>query len=226
MVLRSDIQGIIFDFDNTLYENPPNKDDVFAQAIAQAVIKLGFPGTQAEAVEKALHSYKTHGSEIAVFEKDYGMDERAVFLGQHSAGAPLMAQAIAPRPSLTDSFNKLSGHYELLVLTHGTQEWADQLLAHLELSPALKSTHILGLDHPAVGYKRKNDGVEAFQIAADVMGLPLKNLAVIEDSMGNLLHPHKAGMQTVYVNWGKPAQKLPEHVHVQVETITNLVPKP
>lgn len=224
MVLRNDIKGVIFDFDNTLYENPPNKDDIFAEAMALSVLKLGFPGTHQEALAVARQSYLDHGSEVAAFVENYGMDERAIFHAQHEIGTPLMAQALKPSPVITAAFNKLARNYDLLIVTHATQHWADRLMAHLKLSSALKSGRILGLDHPVVDYNRKNEGPEVFERAASYLGLSINQLAVIEDTVGNLLHPHKKGMQTVFVNWGKPKDNMPVHVHHQVATIAQLKP--
>lgn len=222
MVLRNDIEGLVFDLDNTLYENPPTKDRIFAEAMALAVRKLGFPGTHEEALAVAGQSYKDHGNEIEGFVEKFGMDGQEIYHAQHEVGTGLMIAALQPDPSITKAFNELAKDYKLLIVTHATQHWADRLMDHLQLTPSLKPGHILALDHPVIDYNKKNAGIEVFRRAASYLGLPVNKLAIMEDTIDNLRHPHDHGMQTVFINWGKPKEGLPAHVHNQVPTIAQL----
>ena len=223
-MLRSDIQAVVFDFDNTLYENPPTKDDIFAEAHARAAIHLGAKMDLATAISTARQSYSQHKSEMFLFCRDHGLDEKQLYLHTHSIGAALMAQALQPHQGIKAAFNALSQGRELVLLTHGSEHWARTLMDHLQLSEHVDHKRILALDHPVVNYQRKDVGPGVFNDVAGMIGIPSCHMAMVEDTAINLIHASAVGMQTVLVHWGRPVDPKPAYVDLQMHSIVELAP--
>lgn len=225
MALRPDIQGVIFDLDNTLYQKPPENNDIFARAAARSALSLGFRSTYEKALELARKSGEQYKSEISVFWREHGIDQKEIFRESHRVGVEFMRQAISRDQGLCDAFNHIAaGVKEVLILSHGSQAWVEQLTEHLGYAPALKPNRAFGLDHPMINYRTKDAGPEAFVLAASIMGLNPDKIAVVEDTSANLLHAHALGMQTVHVHWGSPVAPPLTHVHCQVASIRSIRP--
>lgn len=223
-MLRNDIQAVVFDFDNTLYENPPNKDEIFAEAHARAAIYLGAQLDLPSALDLARQSYRQHKSEMFLFCRDHKLDEKELYLHTHRIGTALMAQALQPDSGIKAAFNALSQSRELILLTHGSEHWARNLMDHLQLSEYMDHTRVLALDHPVVNYQKKDFGPGVFNAVAGMIGIPTQKMAMVEDTAANLVHASAVGMQTILVHWGRTANPQPAYVDLQISSITALIP--
>lgn len=221
MTLRNNIRGLIFDLDNTLYENPSGKDGVFSQAAALAAIDLGLKLSFQQALDLAEKSYIDHKSESAVFCQTYGISEEDFHYHAHKHGTALMIQAVPPLKDFASAFNRLAAGYDIRILTHGSQYWAEQLSSHLGYSSSLKEGQILGLDHPAVAYRKKLSP-DIFEDVANMMGLKTDEIAVVEDTAENLVSPYGLGMQTIFIHWGAPLETKPDYISHQVPNFSVL----
>lgn len=223
-MLRSDIKAVIFDFDNTLYENPSTKDDIFAEAHARAALHLGVQMDFATALATARQSYTDHKSEMFLFCRDHGLQEKELYLHTHRIGTALMARALRPDPAIKAAFNTLSQGHELVLLTHGSEHWARNLMDHLQLSEHVAHNRVLALDHPTINYQKKDAGPGVFNAVAGLLGVTTREMALVEDTPHNLIHAAAAGMQTFLVHWGNPRNPKPDYVDVQIRSITEMAP--
>ena len=212
------IEGIVADLDGTLYPFPENKNDIFSNAVARAACNLGFEGGYEKARALASSSWQKYGSEIAVFVEEFGMDQAAIFIEAHDIGSAEMIKHVQPLRSIFDTFNRMSQHDRVAILTHASHIWAMRFVQHLGLGDIIAERNVLALDHPKINFVTKDRGPETFDIAAKAIDVDPRNIVVFEDSIGNLEHAADLGMHTVYVHWGKPKDTLPPYVRSQVAT--------
>lgn len=222
MILERRIKGLVFDLDNTLYRDPANKNSIFAQAAARTALQMGAGMSFAEAVRMAEQSYADHKSEAVAFCQAFGFDRRRFYHRVHEFGVELMLQAIHPVQAFQEAFNRLSATMDVRILTHGSQRWAERLVAHLGYHVVLREDGLLGLDHPKIVNRRKDQGPEVFEAVASIMELRPDEICVVEDTLDNLIIPHRMGMQTVYVHWGKALLDKPDYVSAQIFDFTAL----
>ena len=222
MILERRIKGLVFDLDNTLYRDPANKNSIFSQAAARAALQMGAGMSFVDAVRMAEQSYADHESEAVAFCRAFGFDKKRFYHHVHEFGVELMLQAIHPVQAYKEAFNRLSITLDVRILTHGSQRWAERLVAHLGYHAVLREDCLLGLDHPKIADRRKDQGPEVFEAVASIMGLDPKEICVVEDTLDNLIIPHQMGMQTVYVHWGKALLEEPDYVTAQVFDFTAL----
>jgi putative hydrolase of the HAD superfamily len=222
MILERRIRGLVFDLDNTLYCYPENKNSIFAHAAARAALQMGAGMSFADAVRMAEQSYVDHESEAVAFCRAFDFDRKRFYHHVHEFGVEFMLQAIRPVQAYKEAFNRLSTALDVRILTHGSQRWAERLVAHLGYHAVLREDCLLGLDHPKIADRRKDQGPEVFEAVAGIMGLRPDEMCVVEDTLDNLIIPHQMGMQTVYVHWGKALPEKPAFVTAQVSDFTAL----
>lgn len=222
MVLRNDIRAIILDFDNTLYRDPEDLREIFRRSLAKASIEHGFTGNEHDAIEVAARSYVLYGNELALFFKDHGISPNVLAPAAYGNHLTSMKDRLSPSKELTNSFNALSKRYELLILSHATQKWIDEMVHHLGFAPFLKPDRAFGINHPKVDRAQKDHGTKIFKKMSSHLGVHTGEVAVIEDSVANLRYPKTLGMQTILVDWGTKPIAVPDYVDVQIRSIADL----
>jgi FMN phosphatase YigB (HAD superfamily) len=222
MALRSGIKAIISDLDDTAYRQPPNVNDIHLEGAVRAALKLGFKGSAGDAREIVRKEWRERQQDAGrVFAQEHGIDLGAYTRLRHREILPTYLNILKPDPELRDAFNALGTRTPVVVVTHASQEWGRELTTHLGLKPA----HILGIDHPEIDFRKKNESAEPFLAAAEMLGVRPEEIAVLEDTPSNLRHPWLLHMQTILVTWDKPVEKLPQHIDRQVSTLRDLLPK-
>lgn len=223
-MIRKGVKALVFDFDNTAYRFPENKDSIFCNSAAISAIKLGYQGGMEDALAVASKSFEEHGSEATLFCLEHGIPWKDLYTERHSVGSVMMVDALSRDKCLTSAFNKLSQNFDLVILSHATQEWLDRIVPHLGYDEFLDDDKILGLDSEIVSFCKKNAGTEVYEIIASMLNLDPDEIAVVEDTILNLYPAHQLGMQTFLVHWGEPLEKLPNFVDAQIKTIADLCP--
>ena len=118
-----DIQGIIFDFDHTLYKHGDRRFELYALATAQAALNLGLRKTFAEATAIAVESNALTRSEFTHFVQQYGLPERQLLHEYDKIAAKIFPDYVKAIEGLSDKFNRLSSDRQRAVLTHSSLDW-------------------------------------------------------------------------------------------------------
>jgi len=210
----------VFDLDHTLYPDPADKLERYKKAAARAAVHLGAPLSLGEAEELAAASFKENGSELTVFMERYNIEYGPLTKAYHHFAVEEFADGIRLDPALKDVFNAIAAD-DKVVLTHSTSEWAWPILEKLGMTETLHQSHVLTQDHPDIEYARKDRSEKPFRAAMALLGSVPGDTAMFDDVAANLEIPHRLGMRTVLVHWGKSAAELPAHVHQQTENVAS-----
>lgn len=217
-----DIQGIIFDLDNTLYRHGDRRFELYALATAQAALNLGLKATFRQAKRIASKSNAETGNEFTHFTSVYGLPARELLHEYDKIAVKIFPNYVEAVEGLADKFNRLSGARQRAVLTHSSSHWMEPMIKHVGLGDVFRSDMLFPQDDPRIDYRKKSESREVFEAIAREMHLPPEKIAVVEDTAKNLVIPHELGMYTVLVTWGKPVPVLP-HVSEQVDTVADFL---
>lgn len=218
-----DIQGIIFDLDNTLYRHGDRRFELYALATAQAALNLGLKATFRQAKRIAVKSNAATGNEFTHFTSVYGLPARELLHEYDKIAVKIFPNYVEAVEGLADKFNRLSGARQRAVLTHSSSHWMEPMIRHVGLGDVFRSDMLFPQDDPRIDYRKKSESREIFEAIAREMHLPPEKIAVVEDTAKNLVIPHELGMYTVLVTWGKPPDHPLPHVDEQVDTVSDFL---
>ena len=208
----SGLKGIIWDLDNTLYRIDRAMEDAFHFAVARAVIAAGVDLPFKQAADMAHQSFLKYGHSGRVFIDRYRLDPEKLHFAYHGfIDEKIIVSSIEQRTL----FESLSLKHVLV--THSARSWAERVLSHLGLSQWFPPDRILGFED--YRFHAKNEHSTGFDAALEILGLDVKDAAVIEDTLVNLQIPHRMGMATVYVRHGRaPESPPPGYLHMSCDS--------
>jgi FMN phosphatase YigB (HAD superfamily) len=205
-----DIRGIIFDLDHTLYQHSDMRFELYALATAQAALNMGLSATFEQAKAIAVESNAETGGEFTHFVERHGLPPRELLHEYDKVAARIFPDYVHAVEGLTDKFNRLSPDRPRAVLTHSSSHWMEPMIRHVGLGSSFDPRLLFPQDHPDIKYRKKNESPEVFELVAQQMGVPMHQIAVVEDTAKNLILPYLLGMYTVLVTWGEePEEELP-----------------
>lgn len=116
---------------------------------------------------------------------------------------------------LVDAFRALAGRVKHGILSQCCMEsFGIPALEKLGLLPFFEPKAILGLDQ--VGFIKKADSTKPLRIALELMGADPEHTYFVEDTLPNLKRASEIkGLRCIYINHGKPLDKLPSFVSEQ-----------
>lgn len=195
----SDLQGVIWDLDNTLYRVDRAIEDAFHYAVARAVIAAGVDLPFKLAAEMARDSFLKYGHSGKVFIDRYGLNSEKLHFAYHGyIDETVIAKSVEQR----DLFELLPLRHALV--THSARSWAEKVLRHLGLLQWFPPERIFAFED--YSFKAKHQHSTGFDVALEKLGLEAKDVAVVEDTLPNLEIPHRMGMATVYLRHGRPVE--------------------
>lgn len=207
------LKGIVFDLDNTLYQDPAAKNQIYAQAAARAFRHFCPNITDEECSSISSRSFQSHGNDIELFWHEGGYRQEDVHARYHHEAFALFRHIIKPLEGLRDCFNELAGKIELAVLTHSSTQWAEDILDLIQLKDHFPSNRIFGLDHPGIGFKRKNNSEIPFRIVAQALKMDPVHLGMMDDLEDNLHIPKKLGFYTIHTHWQPLEPSISQRLH-------------
>jgi putative hydrolase of the HAD superfamily len=177
----------VFDLDNTLYPHHLNLwqqvDDRIRSYIAD------FLGTTYdEAFRKQKDFYRRYGTTLRGMMIEHGMDPDGFFDFVHR----IDYSPIEPNPTLNAALERLPGRK--LVLTNGTRDHADAVLARLAITH-----HFEDVFDIIAGELEPKPFRQTYNRFLARHGVDATNAAMFEDLARNLEVPHALGMTTVLV---------------------------
>lgn len=207
----------ILDFDGCLFVHPDGLEDQFKVAYAKTAIELGCPLTLEEAVLLARQSYEERGLSHYLFEP-YGIDVREMYHRVHIRlfnDYVMQYKEELNQRQLRRYFEK--DHVEAMILTHGTRQWAEDVLGLLNLSDLFPKNRIVGLDD--TDFEKKCSSKKPYEMALQALGLDNKaandaEVYFADDTLINHPIPHSLGIHTVFIQLShrKPLPEKPAYV--------------
>lgn len=204
----ADIEGLLWDLDNTLYPLTDDFADYFNLKIAEVVSEMGVDLPLAEIVRLADRSFKEHGYSGRIFIERFGVDRFALHHRIHEVADE---GRLSRTEGLVDEMHQAAKHHA--IVTHGSHVWARKVLDHLSLSSWFPHERIHALE--TFEYHRKSESRRPFEEGLASINLDPAKAVMVEDMVHNLKIPREMGMLTVLVTQGKPpAQDIPSYVDV------------
>lgn len=205
------IEGIIWDLDDTLYSVTPDLQRSMREAVAKAVVNMGYPIPYEDALKIAEESQRVHRLTVQMLVDKFGIDRRDLHLPFH---AEMDHTVIAPVATLADHFAKLPNMKHTL-MTHASREWGLRMLDHLGIADFFPSSAVFGLEDLDFEYKDTSD--RATKTCLDAIGVDADKAAFVEDRDYNLVIPYRLGLTTVLMDHPSQSRELPPHVHHRFE---------
>lgn len=193
----------VYDFDNALYRDPPNKNDIFLLAAIEAAQELR-PDLNIEVIEEAAkRSYPQYGTDFAVFVKEFQVDEALIHPLYHSLARHEIFDQIDPDPNIIEHFEgRVSAKIPFCIVSHGSLEWLKHGLKKMGLSEFFQREFLLAADTDAIAFNYKNVSLYPLRVAAKRLGVNMSELRLFDDSRSNLRIASSGGVETVLVHWG------------------------
>ncbi len=228
------INGLIFDLDHTLYSLAGASEGHFIRACVETALEMaagtGAPMERADAERLIQHAAAWDTGDLRALGVERGYDEARLFeiFNRHAFTELKTTMEQGRDPRLREA---LAPHNEkAVIVTHGSRYWAEKVVELLGLQDIFPPERILALDDPAIAFQGKHESEVPFREALKILGLPPESVAVVEDTSKNLVIPHRMGMTTVLLVWGKPVPQ--DHPHVSqfhdtaADFLQSLLPPP
>ncbi len=214
MTSLKNINGVIWDLDNTLYRFDDTFLHVCNRAAAQTMLELGLQNTEDEAFRMALNSYHQCGNSFRVF-MEMGFDYTQIHHAYHDR---VSHDAIILIHELSETMESLP--QKMVVLTNASRPWAQKILLKTKLDSVFRDHNIVALED--VAFKAKSQGADGFLLAKDRGGMAkLENeeIIVVEDIAHNLIHAKNIRMATALVHRPKAND---DHIDHHFEEVMDL----
>lgn len=207
----NNIEGIIWDLDNTLYRFTDNFRRHCNEVAAQLAVQMGLPMSEAEAFDLAEKSESRYGYSIHYFVKDYGCSYRDMHGPFHDlVGVEHIEMIEGMREKLT------ALPHPQAILTNASKGWARRALTHAGLKDLFPDDKIIAVED--ADFEAKSISDKGFKLAVETLNLCPTKIMMVDDMTRNLKIPHEMGMQTAHVHYDKKNNITEPHVHTQFET--------
>lgn len=218
-MIKKQLAGTVWDMDGCVYEYTQSFVDGCQKAAVDAV--RAFVPELADVDYMTLHdrawqSYLKHGSSITCFASQYDLDHDEVNAVYHSFLNP---NHINPLRNLPLAFNRaVKGGHKVCLATHSHMNFASRMIEHLKLSKTFNTqANMLTLEQFGTHHMKDKTPHMVLQ-AADRMGEDVQNVALVEDTVRNLIPAKDAGATTILVHWGRVPDHKPAHVDYMFRT--------
>lgn len=199
------IDGVIWDLDNTLYRFEGDFEHACHIAAAKAAVKAGLDFDYDQALELCFQSYETYGHSYMIFIKEYGVEHKKIHFDFHTF---IDEKLIRGEMELIALFERAP--LDHVLVTHASREWAARALDHIGLRKFFPDERIIPAEE--VDFERKSSSRVPFEKALGLLGLEASRVIVVEDIAENLQVPRSMGLDTVLVHYGQPPLPMPDYV--------------
>lgn len=205
------IEGIIWDLDNTLYRFTDDFRRHCNEVAAQLAVQMGLPMSETEAFDLAEKSEALFGYSIHYFVKDYGFSYRDMHGPYHDlVGVEHIEMIEGMRQQLT------ALEQPQAILTNASKGWARRALTHAGLKDLFPDEKIIAVED--ADFEAKSISDKGFNIAVETLNLCPTKIMMVDDLTRNLKIPHEMGMHTAHIHYNAHNDKTEPHVHASFET--------
>lgn len=196
-----DKKVIIWDLDNTLYEQTKEFSDMLDSAMARALVEdLNVDLDYETCKAKVKESYATHRDGGEVFYRDYDIQPKD--LSEAYFKRKPVEEII---PYSVDIANRIMQiPVEQYVFTASNRYASEKILKHIGLYEFFKDRFYSVEDF---GVYKKNENSKVYQDFCDKIGADPKDCVFVDDSYSNLEFAKEIGMTTVRIYYNENSAK-------------------
>lgn len=213
---RDQIQGIIWDLDNTLYRFTDGFYRSCTEAAAAAAKEVGINLSYEDTLKLAERSEEEHGYSMHGYVTEHGISYASLHFSFHQR---IDENVVQPIKGLKGALENLT--IPQVILTNASRCWADRVLKHIEIQHLFPTEKIIPMED--VNFEPKARSDKGFKKALDILNLPAPNVLMVDDLDRNLMIPYNMGLQTVYMHHGDPMTELPDFIHDQCNNAVDLI---
>lgn len=203
------LRYLLFDLDETLYTPGTGLWEAIGHRIILYMTeRLGLSVPEAEALRARYR--QQYGIALAGLLADYAINPDDYLNFVHDLP---IAQYLEPDAALNAMLARLP--LPKAILTNSDAAHSGRVLAQLGI--ARHFTHIV--DVRALGFRHHKPQPEAYQRAAQMVGVQPAECVFIDDLPHNLTAAHAQGMITIHVSHGRANGHLPASVDYQTESV-------
>lgn len=215
----SAIRGVIWDLDNTLYRFDTVFEDACNSAAAKTICGMVDGLTFEEAFAAAEESYNTHGYSGKALIARYNLAYSDYHFPFHES---IDETILARNDAMLNALARL-GRPQVIV-TNASRHWAEKVLTHLNMKSFFPDTHIIPLEDSE--FEAKAHSKRPFVMAQDILGCPMQNILVVEDTVKNLSVPKSMGFHTALIHHGRAPKERHDFIDAEfpdtLELLKNL----
>jgi len=190
-----DVDAILFDLDNTLYEPATGLLEAGDRVIADFIARrLGLPWEEADRLR--VRTWREYGATARGLEVEFGVPQREFFAG--SIERVRVEDYVRPRPELAAMLARLP--QRRFVFTNATATYARRVLAALGVAEVFE--RVFDIEFGGGRPKPERGG---YQRVLRAVALPAQRVALIEDTEANLAPAAALGMVTITLGAPAPA---------------------
>jgi putative hydrolase of the HAD superfamily len=202
-----EINVILFDLDNTLYDPQSGLLEAGDRTITEFIAeRLGIPWEEADRLR--VRTWTEYGATARGLEVEFGVPQREFFAG--SIERVEIGEYVTPCPELRGMMEALP--QRLYVFTNAPSIYARRTLAALGIADLIEDV----FDIEATGGRPKPE-CQCYDHVVEEIGAPPERIVLLEDTEANLEPAAELGMLTVKV--GPPP---PEGEHLYLEELMDL----
>lgn len=196
MIPLSQIEGIIWDLDGTLYRF----DEIFKRACnhaaAKAACSVRAEYIYEEAYAKCVASEQQFGFSLYWFHQETKMPYEDMHFVYHDA---IDETVIEKNEEMAAALRAV--HLPSVILTNASRGWVERILAHLGMDDIFAVDHILALED--ADFVPKGRGTAGFERAVAKLNLAPEKILMVEDLPRNLSKAKELGLVTALVHHGQ-----------------------
>lgn len=202
-----EIDVILFDLDNTLYDPQSGLLEAGDRTITRFIAdRLGMPWEQADRLR--VRTWTEYGATARGLEIEFGVPQREFYSG--SIERVPIAEYVGPCPELRAMMQALP--QRLYVFTNAPSAYARRTVEALGVADLIEDV----FDIEATGGRPKPE-CQCYDHVVEQVGAPAKRIALLEDTEANLEPAAELGMVTIKV--GPPP---PKGAHIYLEDLLEL----
>jgi phosphoglycolate phosphatase-like HAD superfamily hydrolase len=204
----SEVKGIIWDLDDTLYSVTPDLHKSMRHAAAKSVVEMGYPISEEDALQLAIESQQKYRLTFKMLYDKFDIDAKDLHIPFHSYMDHTVPDICGDLPAMFEEGYKQGLQHVLM--THASRDWALRMLDRMGIADYFKPEHICGLED--IDFQKKENSDRATRTGLEMMGLNGHQAAFAEDRDYNLTIPYDLGLTTILIDHPSQARELPEHV--------------
>jgi putative hydrolase of the HAD superfamily len=215
----SNVRGIIWDLDDTLYSVKEPLHQSMRESIARSVVDMGHPISYEDALKMAEESQEKYRMTVKLRVDKFEIGHEELHLPFHANMDHEVTDVCADLPEMFQQGHRIGLQH--VIMTHASKDWALRMLDRMGIADFFPANHIYGLED--IDFQKKEDSDRATKTGLDVMGVDAQHGLFAEDRDWNLTIPHELGLTTVLIDHPSQPRDLPGHVHHRFDRAADLM---
>lgn len=213
---NQDIEGIIWDLDNTLYRFTDGFRHHCNIAAAKAAKEKGIDLPYEDCIKIAERSEEEFGYSLHIYVTHHGLSYADLHFPFHQN---IDENIIEPIEGLVNKVREID--LPQIILTNASRCWAARTLKRIGADDIFDDKKIIAMED--VNFEPKARSLSGFRKALIELGTNPSNTILIDDIDRNLVKAKELGLQTAYMHYDDKMDILPEDIDYQYEDANALI---